>query len=131
MHGYSEPGQMENFLQDVFGPDLVLPEQFFPDRPGASALSGERALMWAVLVDGIESFRRTAHSGLERDREEYVETVDWLMATDWESVFSFGNLCEMFGFDPWSFRRALLAWEATGAESVPKQRFRPVALRAA
>jgi len=131
MHGYAEPGQMETYLSDVFGPELVLPEQFFPDRPGSSALSGERALMWAVLVDGIESFRRTAHSRLERDREEYVETVDWLMAEDWESVFSFTNLCEMFGFDPLPLRRALLQWEATGADAVPKQRFRPVALRAA
>ena len=131
MKGYAEPGQIENYLQDVFGPDLVLPEQFFPERPGASALSGERALMWAVLVDGIESFRRTAHSGLERDVEEYVETVEWLAATDWESAFSFVNLCEIFGFDPLPFRRALLAWEANGAVAAPKQRFRPVALRAA
>ena len=131
MHRQSEPGQMETFLQDVFGPDLVLPEQFFPENPGTSALSGERALMWAVLVDGVECFRRTAHSGLVRDREEYVETMEWLVATDWESVFSFCNLCETFGFNPVPLRRALLAWEAAGASMGPKQRFRPVALRAA
>lgn len=127
----SEPGQMETYLQDIFGPDLVLPAQFFPERPGASALSGERALMWAVLVDGIEVFRRTAHSRLERDREEFVETAEWLVATDWESVFSFVNLCETFGFDPMPLRRALLHWEASGDDVGPKQRFRPVALRAA
>ena len=131
MQAYAEPGQMENFLQDVFGPDLVLPEQFFPDRPGSSALSGERALMWAVLVDGIESFRRTALSRLERDAEEYAETLVWLVATDWDSVFSFVNLCEMFGFDPGPLRQALLDWQASGAGAAPKQRFRPVALRAA
>lgn len=131
MKGYAEPGQMENYLQDVFGPDLVLPEQFFPDRPGASALSGERALMWAVLVDGIEAFRRTALSCRPMDVEEYAETVDWLAANDWDSVFSFNNLCETFGFDPLPFRRALLTWEAEGAVATPKQRFRPVALRAA
>lgn len=131
MHRHNEPGQMETFLQDVFGPDLVLPEQFFPEHPGSSSLSGERALMWAVLVDGVESFRRTAHSRLPRDREEYVETMEWLCATDWESVFSFVNLCETFGFDPQPLRRALLTWEANGAAMGPKQRFRPVALRAA
>ena len=127
----SEAVQMETFLHDIFGPDLILPAQFYPERPGASALSGERALMWAVLVDGVESFRRTAHSPLERDREEYVEAAEWLVATDWDSVFSFVNLCETFGFDPRPVRRALLQWEASGRDSGPKQRFRPVALRAA
>jgi hypothetical protein len=122
---------MESFLHDVFGPDLVLPEQYFPEHPGASALSGERALMWAVLVDGIESFRRTAHSRLERDREEFEETIAWLLATDWESVFSFANLCELFGINPAPLRRALLTWQSSGNDTGPKQRFRPVALRAA
>jgi hypothetical protein len=128
---YLEPAQMEAFLQEVFGPDLVLPDQFFPEHPGSSALSGERALMWAVLVDGIESFRRTAHSRFERDLEEYAETAEWLAATDWDSVFSFVNLCEIFGFDPAPLRRALCDWEANGARAMPRQRFRPVALRAA
>ena len=131
INSYMEPAQMEAFLQDVFGPDLVLPEQFFPEHPGSSALSGERSLMWAVLVDGIESFRRTAHSSFASDLEEYGETAEWLNATDWDSVFSFVNLCEIFGFDPVPLRGALHDWEAAGARAVPKQRFRPVALRAA
>src|SRR5881628_3184543 len=95
-------GQIESYLQNLFGADLVLPEQFYSSRPSESALSGERALMWAVFVDGIECFRRTASSG--RKTEEFRETDEWLRAEDWDSVFSFVNLCEVFGFDPQSLR---------------------------
>ena len=73
-------GQTERFLQDLFGIDLVLPEQFYPGADTLSPVSGERALMWAVLTDGIERYRRTAHSRAKHEVEEFKEVEAWLLA---------------------------------------------------
>jgi len=130
MRSRSNSDRTLDFLQDLFGPDFVLPEQFYATRGAGRAPTGERALLWAVFSDGIESFRRTAHSSSPQDREEFRETESWVMATDWDSLCSFANLCEIFGFDPDSVRQALLAWKNRG-DRAPRQRFRPPALRAA
>ncbi len=126
-----EPIHVEQFLHDLFGPDLVLPEQFYGVRGEGCPLRGERALMWAVLTDGIETFWRTSQSHAERDVEEFEETRVWVQATDWDSIFSFVNLCELFGMDPTSVRSALLDSVRSREAAGRRQRFRPVTLRAA
>ncbi|GIW41644.1 MAG: hypothetical protein KatS3mg076_2221 [Candidatus Binatia bacterium] len=130
MERYGDPGQIEELLHGLFGSDLVLPEQFYEARRSQSGLSGEMALMWAVLADGIEVFCRTARAESEEEQEEFRETKEWICATDWDSAFSFVNLCELFGFDPDCLRKALLDWERSEADR-PRQRFRPAILRAA
>ena len=40
-----------------FGPDVILPEQFYDQSGGIEQVSGERALMLAVLEDGIRCFQ--------------------------------------------------------------------------
>jgi hypothetical protein len=123
--------QMEQFLQDLFGPDLLLPEQFYAPQPGAQMLSGTRGLMWAVLIDGVERFRHTARSHSAQDVEEYLETEQWLKAVDTDSVFSFVNLCELFGLHAEPLRKALLEWRDRSHGAARRQRFRPAVLRAA
>src|SRR2546427_6600065 len=44
-------------LADLFAPDVVLPEQFFEGARRDSQASGEKALMLAVLEDGIRCFQ--------------------------------------------------------------------------
>src|SRR4029453_18750262 len=44
-------------LADLFAPDIVLPEQFFEGARRDSCISGEKALMLAVLEDGIRCFQ--------------------------------------------------------------------------
>jgi hypothetical protein len=121
---YSEPA-----LQELLGATAVLPVQYFKNR-GQTAVSGERALLWAVLSDGIEVYRRNADARSAAQRVEFAEAEDWIFRTDWEWPCSFMNLCEAFGFNPYSLRRQLLR-ERTRALVIPRQRFRPPALRAA
>src|SRR5689334_6480169 len=40
-----------------FGPDVILPEQFYDQRNGLEQAAGEKALMLAVLEDGIRCFQ--------------------------------------------------------------------------
>ncbi len=94
-------------LQELLGANAVLPEQFFRNR-GQTAASGERALMWAVLSDGIESYRHNTNAKGAAARLEFMEAENWIFRSDWEWPFSFFNLCEAFGFNPYGIRRHLL-----------------------
>lgn len=124
-------GDAQRFIEALLGGDIVLPEQFYPSMDALSRGSGERALMWAVLTDGIESFRRTAHGRGRRDAEEFREAESWVMATDWNWLFSFVNLCEVFGLAPGALRQALLAWKERELDTTEHRRFRAASLRAA
>lgn len=118
-------------LADLLAEDFVLPEQFFL-RGGIGQRSGERALMWAVLTDGIECYRKHVDARAAADRVAFLEAESWIFRNDYDWPFSFVNLCEAFGFDPAGVRRGLLLWKRS-RQRVPlrRQRFRPAALRAA
>ena len=122
----------EPVLRDLLAADTVLPEQFWSLDHGSTQLSGEYALMWAVLADGIECYRRNAHAASEPQRLEFREAEAWISSTDWDWPFSFVNLCELFGFDPAGVRRALQAHrDRSKPPQLRRQRFRPVTLNAA
>ena len=118
----------EAALQEFLAAATVLPEQFGPQ--GTRALYGERALMWAVFVDGIQCYRRNAHPTSMQQRMNLAEAERWVWGTDWDWPFSFVNLCEVFGFDPARVRQALERWRERRSP-LRRQRFRQGALRAA
>lgn len=123
--------QPESLLHDLFGPDFVIPEQFYGPDDNALRLSGERALMWAVFADGIDAYRRNACQLTRRERIEFREAERWILTTNWEWAFSFVNLCEVFGFSPAAVRASLRMWKQGQAAPFRRQRFRPVTLHAA
>lgn len=118
--------------QELLSAHSVLPEQFWDVRRGHAADGGERALMWAVLADGIDCYQRNARATSAQQRLEFLEAERWIFRTDWDWPFSFVNLCELFGLEPRGVRQALVRGnqERTVTTS-PRQRFRPVALHAA
>ncbi len=119
----------EAVLQDLLAADVVLPEQFWSSENGTTQLSGERALMWAVFADGIETYRRNAHATSAYSQVQFLEAEHWLLSSDWDWPFSFVNLCEAFGFNPAGVRGALMTWRKQ-RQSLRRQRFRPVTLAA-
>jgi hypothetical protein len=121
----------EVVVQHLLTADGLLPEQFWKSEYGSVHLSGERALMWAVFTDGIDSYGRNAGATAVERRIEFAETESWLLRTDWDWPFSFVNLCEAFGFDPAGVRRMLGHWRLKHAETSRRQRFRPVTRQAA
>ena len=124
--------ETESVVQDLLGADSVLPEQFWSFQDDTTQLSGERALMWAVFADGIDTYRRNAHATSLRHRTEFKEAEHWVLSTDWDWPFSFVNLCETFGFNPEGVRGALVRLKAERQRSaLRRQRFRPVTLHAA
>ena len=129
MHAH-ERWQPESLLHELFGPDFVLPEQFYACDDNATRLSGERALMWAVFADGIECYRRSMRQATRRERFDFREAERWIMKNEWGWAFSFVNLCEMFGFNPAAVRAALRKRPDDAMDS-RRQRFRPITLHAA
>jgi hypothetical protein len=123
VHELAEP-----VLQELLAATAVLPEQF--GSQGRGQPCGERALMWAVLADGIECYRRNAQPVSMQQAIEFEDAERWVWTTDWDWPFSFVNLCEAFGFDPAAVRQALQTWRGR-RRAFRRQRFRQSALRAA
>ena len=99
-------------LADLFAPDIVLPEQFFEGARRDSYISGEKALMLAVLEDGIRCFQEHLRNPRSNPRLLSEQAEAWIRAVDYEWPFSFNNVCETLGIDPSALRGALLAWKA-------------------
>jgi len=87
-------------LADLFAPDIVLPEQFFEGARRDSYISGEKALMLAVLEDGIRCFQEHLRNPRSNPRLLSREAEDWIRAVDYDWPFSFNNVCETLGISP-------------------------------
>src|SRR5215468_7653092 len=98
-------------LADLFAPDLVLPDQFIQGARKDSYISGEKALMLAVLEDGIRCFQEHLRNPRSNPRLLSQEADAWINAVDYDWPFSFNNVCETLGIDPGALRSALCAWK--------------------
>jgi hypothetical protein len=78
------------------------------DRRGA--VTGTRALMLAVLEDGLKAF-------LSRSRLLAAEAECWVFSPSRRSPFSFLVLCDAFDLDPDALRKRLVQLRAQGASS--------------
>jgi len=104
-----------------FGPDVILPEQFYDQRNGLEQAAGEKALMLAVLEDGIRCFQEHLKNPRVRPRLLARQAEKWIRSADWDWPFSFNNVCESLSLNPECLRNRLLMPRATG-ELAPKPR---------
>jgi hypothetical protein len=105
-------------LAELFAPEIVLPEQFLQGARRDSANSGEKALMLAVLEDGIRCFQ--GHLTNERSNPKLLarQAEEWIGADDWDWPFSFNNVCEHLCIDPDALRASLVAWRRANPTTV-------------
>ena len=106
-----EPGQGRRdpeILAELFAPEIVLPEQLLAGARRDSFVSGEKALMLAVLEDGIRCFQEHLTNARSNPRLLSKQAEDWIRADDWDWPFSFNNVCENLCIDPEALRLALL-----------------------
>ena len=99
-------------LADLFTPDIVLPEQFLQGYRRDSFISGEKALMLAVLEDGIRCFQEHLRNPRSNPKLLSQEAEAWIRTVDYDWPFSFNNICETLGINPEALRAALLNWKA-------------------
>jgi len=104
-------------VASLFQPDVLLPAQYLETFRRNANLEPERELMLAVLEDTVWCFQKyifardSKREGLFRDAEAWIfeGNSDWL--------FSFENICQLWGLHPQYVRQGLSRWkERTLAE---------------
>lgn len=81
----------------------------------------ELALVRAVLEDGVLCYLGRARRRRIDRRILQREAEHWIRVEDWESPFSFNNVCEALGLDPQSTRDVILGWRDDQPFSVAQQ----------
>ena len=101
---------MQHDTAKLFEPDVLVDRQFVDTYRLKLPSEPERALLFAVLSDAIETFRKFAFSKSARDRRLFCQAKEWLWDQEADYFFSCENICELMGLDPCYLRRGLLHW---------------------
>ena len=68
----------------------------------------ERALLSALLFDGLQAYVNYVITDSARTKSRYREAYNWLTTLGSDYVFSFENVCEALGIDPEFLRYGLM-----------------------
>ena len=98
-------------VASLFQPDVLLGEQYLENFRRKIALEPEKALMLAVLDDGVRSFQDNIFSENRKKRMLFEEAEAWLFSDDPSWIFSFASICAAMGLDPDYLRRGLRQWQ--------------------
>lgn len=90
--------------------------------PPPISISGEVALLWAVLEDAVMCFERQFVAYHRHTRRIAREAEEWLFRDDHHWPFSFINICARLRLEPEYIRRGLKQWSRTPPIIVPRQR---------
>jgi hypothetical protein len=97
--------------RSLFQPDALLNDQYLENFRSKAPLDSERALLLAVLEDGIDCFQDNV---LPRNRKKqmlFEEAQEWLFSDDWDWLFSFVSICATLGLEPGYIRQGLRRWQ--------------------
>ena len=101
----------EDRLSPLFQPDTLMSDEYFANYRRRIPLEPEKALLLAVLEDGIRTFQDNIFSETGKKRALLDEAREWLFTEGFEHVFSFNSVCSSLGLDPGYIRRGLKRWE--------------------
>ncbi len=74
----------------------------------------ERALMLAVLEDAVACYAGRLKAPRENPKILRRQAAFWLSCEDWDSPFSFNNVCEALALDPTAIRERILGEDQGG-----------------
>lgn len=115
--------ETEKKLEHLMSGEIILPDQLLAGARRDSHASGERALMLAVLEDGIRMFQEHLTNLRMNPGRLARQAEDWIRADDWDWPYSFNNVCENLCIDPEALRKALLDWkERRRNVNIPSER---------
>jgi hypothetical protein len=120
-----------NYARSLFccGTDVVS-ERLHADSQRANLSIPEKALMFAVLADAVDTYQQSAFSDSPRKRHLFHEAEEWFCREEADYLFSFKGICEALGFDPAFLRRGLILWTAKCQENrVPRTRLQVHSVR--
>jgi hypothetical protein len=97
----------------VFEPDILASHQYLKTHRLTDPAEPEKALMFAVLAEAVETYQKFAFSNSARKKSLFREAEAWLWGEETDCLFSFLNICEVFGLNPASLRWGLAQWKAS------------------
>ena len=113
----------EDRLSPLFQPDTLMSDEYFANYRRRIPLEPEKALLLAVLEDGVRTFQDNIFAESGKKRALLDEAREWLFTHGVEHVFSFDSVCSSLGIEPGYIRRGLKRWEEqTGAAARKKHR---------
>jgi hypothetical protein len=118
MNDFSVQG-VEERLGQLFQPDSLVNSEYFGSIRRSTVLDPEKSLMLAILEDAVGCFQGYIDSQSPKGKKLFEEARDWIFDRDDEWIFSFQNICEVFGQDPDYLRMGLLKWQETHAAGEP------------
>jgi len=74
-------------------------------------LEGEEKLMLAVLGKAVEYVQKYVLAKDERGKKLFQEAEEWILDKNSAWLYSFENICEVFGLHPDYMRQGLLCWK--------------------
>ena len=79
-----------------------------PQNEEGQERTPERALMLAVLEDAVACYAGKLKAPRENPKILRRQAAFWLSCEDWDSPFSFNNVCEALALDPTALRECFL-----------------------
>lgn len=95
-----------------FEPDILAPHQYLKNCRRTNPVEPEKALMFAVLAEAIDTYQRYAFAKSSRGHALFCDVEAWFWGEQADFLFSFPNICEVFGLNPGFLRRGLMQWTA-------------------
>jgi hypothetical protein len=93
-------------ILEALDDDPVLRFEYYAMRTH-NVLDGERALMFAVLVDALDTYVNTRNAKGHRKRAEFNEVDSWIRSRSTGSPFAFENICDSLRLNPDAIRFSL------------------------
>src|SRR5262252_9053396 len=110
MQATAEKSLAEDAVTSLFGPEVILPEQFSERANLKPSDRGEKRLMLAVLEEAVATFQRNVDAKTRHGQRVFREAEEWIRTTDSAWPFAFENICHALEIEPDFLRRGLEAW---------------------
>jgi len=110
-----------------YEPDILASQRFLKSYRRAAPAEPEKALMFAVLAEAVETYQRFAFSESPHKQKLFREAKAWFWEESPGCPFSFRSICEVFSLDPSYLRRGLRQWTANSPRG--KSRRKRIQLR--
>ena len=90
-----------------YEPDILASQRYLKSYRRATPAEPEKALMFAILAEAVETYQRFAFSESPGKQRLFREAKAWFWGEEPGCLFSFQSICEVFGLDPAYLRRGL------------------------
>src|SRR5262245_9057823 len=101
--------------------DRLLAAEFFDHLKKKIFAEPENRLMFAVFEDAVSCFQDNVLATDSKRKTMFADAEKWILDADTDGLFSFDNLCGIFGITPQYLRQGLLRWKQDQLFTCPLQ----------